>query len=133
MSVLLPKITYDGPRNTGLEVSLNVDSEDISPTVILDPRKNYVDPTTPTNRYRLDYVNYILHKDLQVDLWWEVEGEEPKHIRHFEGRGFVDYEPKGGLTNDAGENKTGCIMLSATGGSNDSPARGSLTIEVVKQ
>ncbi len=133
MSVLAVTMSHDGPRNTVLEVNLSVDGAPIAHTVILDPRKNYVDPVTPTKGYRLDYVNYILHKDLAVDLWWEADGEAPTLIRHFEGRGFIDAESRGGLNNTAGANKTGSIMLSATGGANGELVRGSLTIEAVKQ
>jgi hypothetical protein len=134
MSVLATHISVDGARNTTLEVNLSVDHDDgIKPTVILDPRKRFVDPITPTTKYRVDYINYVFHKDLSVDLWWEIDGEEPVLLRHLEGRGMIDAEKTGGLHNNAGENKTGCLMLSAYGWTGGDPLKGSLTIEAVKQ
>ncbi len=127
-------VSHDGPRNTVLEVNISLDGDDgIRPTVILDPKKRFVDPLTPTTKYRIDYVNYILHKELAVDLWWEADGDEPKLIRHLEGRGVLDTQSRGGISNTLGENKTGCVMLSASGWTGGDPLTGSLTIEAVKQ
>lgn len=133
MSVLATHVAIDGPRNTTLEINLTVDGDGIEPTVILDPRKRFVDPITPTTKYRVDYINYVLHKDLAVDLWWEADGEQPVLLRHLEGRGMIDAEKSGGLNNTAGENKTGCVMLSASGWTKGLPLTGSLTIEAIKQ
>lgn len=134
MSYLSVHKSVDGPRNTVIEVSISLDNGAIEPTVILDPSKNYVDPLTPTTKYRIDYINYVLHRDMHVDLWWEVDGEEEhKLVRHLEGRGFLDTQSRGGLTNTGGENKTGSILLSAYGWKEGMPLTGSLTIEAIKQ
>ena len=132
MSVMTLKIPNDGARNAVLEVNLLLDSEKgIAPTVVLDPSKLYVDPHTPTSKLRIDYINYVLHSGMEVDLWWETDGEH-ELIRHLEGRGMVDVENHGGIHNTA-PGKTGSIMLSATGWTEGKPLKGSLTIEAVKQ
>jgi hypothetical protein len=134
MSFMSIDVQNDGPRNTCVEVNIHVNHEPIEPTCILDPMKRYRDPLTPTTRYRIDYINYVLHKDLAVDLWWEVSGEEDhKLIRHLEGRGTLDTQSRGGLNNTAGDAKTGRILLSASGWTEGVPLTGSLTIEAVKQ
>ena len=134
MSVITIDLANDGPRNTCIEVNVLVNHDPIEPTVILDPKKRYKDPITPHTKYRIDYINYVLHKDLSVDLWWEVEGEEDhKLIRHLEGRGTLDTQSRGGLNNTAGDAKTGRILMSAYGWTEGAPLTGSLTIEAVKQ
>lgn len=134
MSVLKIHLANDGPRNTCIEVNVSVNDDPISPTVILDPHKMYKDPITPHSKYRIDYINYVLHKDLAIDLWWEVDGEDGHElVRHLEGRGILDTQSRGGLNNTAGDAKTGRILLSAYGWQEGAPLTGSLTIEAVKQ
>ena len=133
MSVLKIHLANDGPRNTCIEVNLSVNHDPIDPTVILDPHIMYKDPITPHSKYRIDYVNYVLHKELSVDLWWETNDGEHELIRHLEGRGTLDIQSRGGMSNTAGQAKTGRILLSADGWEEGDPLKGSLTIEAVKQ
>ena len=132
MSRFDPDVSVDGARNTVLEVNIIVDDErGITPSMLLDINKAHRDPRTPPKTYRVDWIEYILHKDLEVDLWWQTK-DAPRLLRHLEGRGKMELEARGGAHNTA-DHKTGCVLLSATGwtkGSN--PIVGSLTIHATK-
>jgi len=77
-------VENDGARNTILNINIALDRKSMEPMVIMDVPKavdSYYHPT----KYRIDHINYVLHRDLSVDLWWE--DDPPKLIRHREGRG----------------------------------------------
>lgn len=132
MSRFETEITIDGARNTIAEVNIVVDDvAGVKPKMLLDITKAYRDPRTPPSTYRIDWVEFTLHKDLEVDLWWETL-DGPRLLRHLEGKGKVEVEARGGAHNTA-DTKTGCVLLSASGwqkGSN--PIVGSLTIHATK-
>jgi hypothetical protein len=131
MSRFDPEITVDGARNTIAEVNIVLDTkEGIEPTMLLDIAKAYRDPRTPPSTFRIDFVEYTLHKDVEVDLWWETT-EGPRLIRHLEGRGKTEVESRAGIHNLA-DTKTGSVLISATGWQEGKPVVGSLTIHATK-
>src|SRR5215468_12264426 len=92
-------VENDGARNAILNINIALDRETMDPVVILDKPESEDRLHQPT-KYRIDHINYVLHKELTVDLWWE--DDPPKLIRHLEGRGMMDRH----LHNTAGEKKT---------------------------
>jgi len=119
-------VENDGARNTILNINIALDRKSMEPMVIMDVPKavdSYYHPT----KYRIDHINYVLHRDLSVDLWWE--DDPPKLIRHLEGRGMMDRH----LHNTAGDTKTGRVLMTASGWKEGKPLLGSITIEAVKQ
>jgi hypothetical protein len=125
------ELGVDGPRNTVAEVNIVLDDVGgIEPKLVLDIDKAYKDPRTPPKTYRVDFIEYTLHKDLAVDLWWQTGGK-PRLLRHLEGRGAVSVETRGGIHN-AADDPTGSVLLSASGWTSGKPIVGSLTIHATK-
>jgi hypothetical protein len=119
-------VENDGARNAILNINICLDRESMDPVVILE-KPTSVDRNIHPTTYRIDHLNYVLHRDLTVDLWWE--DEPPKLIRHLEGRGVMDRH----LRNTASESKTGRVLMSCSGWKTGKPLLGSITIEAVKQ
>jgi hypothetical protein len=119
-------VENDGARNAILNINICLDQPKMEPVVILD-KPTSVDRFHHPTTYRIDHLNYVLHKDLVVDLWWE--DEPPKLIRHLEGRGMMDRH----LHNKGSEKKTGRVLMTAYGWKAGNPLFGSITIEAVKQ
>jgi len=119
-------VECDGARNSVLNINIALDQPTMDAVVILDKPLSK-DRTHHPTKYRIDHLNYVLHNELAVDLWWE--DDPPKLIRHLEGRGIMNRH----LNNTASEKKTGRVLMSCSGWKSGSPLLGSITIEAIKQ
>jgi hypothetical protein len=124
------QITEDGPRNTVAKVVIYADTSDVSSTLVLDPAA-LVTTNPPSNRLRIDEVQYSVQDGWYVNLFWDASTQ--KHITDLAGRGtFLIGSPFGGWINDAGTGVTGKINMTTTGYTSGTMAA-SFTIHTVKQ
>ena len=106
-------ITVDGPRNVIAEVNIELDTSDLSSTLVLDPAAlSATNP--PTNQLRIDELQWSVKDPGSVSLFWDASTQ--KRIVDMIGRTtFFIGSPFGGLQNDAGAGKTGKINMTTTG------------------
>ena len=114
-NIVTTAIQVDGPRNAVIKVDGILDSSDLVPFVIADPRQMWgVDGTGTVKAagFTLEYLQYSIEDLLELRLAWD--GITAGSIGEFTGRGKLKAKDWGGVRNNAG-GPTGKITLSTQG------------------
>lgn len=92
MSSFSSKVTYDGPKNTVVQVSgyLVKDIQSAEPILLLK------DLAPVPKAIRLDSVVFAIQEKMGCVLWWKV-GDKMSLILPLESRGKLDFEGMQGL------------------------------------
>ena len=124
-------IGHDGARNTLVDVTGEVLSRDLLPTVVIDVATLYAEPGYRITRLRIDDIQYFVDPGLLLELLWEGEDDKHLHCIKVTGRGTANYEKMGGRQNPH-TGATGNIMV-ATSGYTKGRKNFSLQLELIKQ
>lgn len=123
---LQTQIIQDGPRNATVKITGVLDTSDQALTTIILPSDFSPVPAT----FRIYYLNYSISDQLELQLLWKATMDQV--ILPLAGRGRMNFEDFGGLTNNAGAGKTGGIELKTTGWTSGTQIF-SLVLELVKE
>jgi hypothetical protein len=128
------QIIGDGPRNTILKVQGVLDTSDLASMTLVDPALLCgIDNTGALKALKLRIKRIVLNIEdgLSVYLWWDAT--TPVRIESYQGRGHMEFNNFGGLTNNAGAGVTGKILISTQGWATGAILSFSMVVELIKQ
>lgn len=135
-NVTTSQLLQDGPRNTVIKLTGQLDTSDQAYTIVLNPNNGSLSSPNsqiyiPQVKLRVKRIQYSIEDGLTVNLWWDGNGSSGTYMNQLEGRGLFDYEKVGDAWNNASP-KTWAIALSTQGWTASAVLSYDILMEVVK-
>ena len=133
-NITAAQLILDGPRNCVVKFEGILDTSDLGSTVILNPALLVGMDNTGTlkaAKLRVLKIQHTIEDGLAINLFWDAT--TPLLIESLTGRGELEYDAFGGLTNNAGAGVTGIISATSQGWAAAGILSFAITMECTKQ